>query len=134
MNFGFLTEITILPFFRNWNFSGLTTYSHAYSCFEHIIYRYSSTYIILIHLIMFHSISYFIYVFVHVLITVYVSSHSNVILLISCHAIYIFLSLILCFMPVNTFEVDTGKNCMYPKVLSLYKTMISICMTQTELL
>ena len=80
---------------------------------------------------MFYSISSFIYVFVLVLITIYVSSHSNAMLLKSCDIIYIFLSFILCFMPVNTLEVDTGKNCMYPKVLSLYETVISICMTQT---
>ena len=43
-----------------------------------------------------------------VLITVYVSSHSNAMLLISCHVICIFLSFILCFMPANTLEVDTG--------------------------
>ena len=78
---------------------------------------------------MLHSISSFIYIFVLVIITVYVSSHSNVMLLISRHAIYVFLSFILCFMPVNTLEVNTGKNCMYSKVLSLYETMISICMT-----
>ena len=42
----------------------------------------------------------------------------------SCH-------LLLCFMSAYTLEVDMGKNCMYPKVLSLYETMISICMTQT---
>ena len=80
---------------------------------------------------MFHSISSFIYVFVLVLIAVYVSSYNYVMLLISCHAIYIFLSFILCFMLANTLEVDTGKNCMYPKVLSLYETVISICMTKT---
>ena len=81
---------------------------------------------------MFHSISSFVYIFNLVLITIYVSSHSNAMLLISCHAIYIFLSFILCFMPVNTLEVDMGKNCMYPKVQSLYETVISICMTYTE--
>ena len=59
---------------------------------------------------MFHSISSFIYVFVLVLITVYVSSHSNAMLLISCHAIYIFLSFILCFMSTNTLELDTEKK------------------------
>ena len=82
---------------------------------------------------MFLYISYLfvIYVFVLVLITVYVSSQSNVMLLISCHTIYIFLSFILCFIPANTLEVDTGKNCMYPKVLSLYETVIFNCMTQT---
>ena len=80
---------------------------------------------------MFHSISSFIYVFVLVLITVYVSSHSDAMLLISCHAIYIFLSFILCFMPTNTLEVDMGKNCMYSKVLLLYETVISIYMIQT---
>ena len=81
---------------------------------------------------MFHSISSYIYVFVLILIIVYVSSHNNVMLLISCHVIDIFLSFILCFMPANTLEVDTGKKCMYPKVLSLYETVISICMTQTS--
>ena len=43
-----------------------------------------------------------------VLITIYVSSHNNAMLLISCHVICIFLSLILCFMPANTLEVDMG--------------------------
>ena len=30
-------------------------------------------------------------------------------------------------MCANTLEADTGNNCMYPKVLSLYETVISIC-------
>ena len=51
-----------------------------------------------------------------VLITVYVSSHNNVMLLISCHVIFIFLSFILCFIPANTLEVDT-ENYKDPKVL-----------------
>ena len=64
---------------------------------------------------MFHSISFFIYVFVLVLITVYVSSHINAMLLISCHDIYIFLSFILCFMPANTLEVDKEKKLYVPE-------------------
>ena len=59
---------------------------------------------------MFHSISSFIYVFVLVLITVYVSSHSNAMLFISCHVIYIFLSFILYFMSANTLELDSEKK------------------------
>ena len=43
-----------------------------------------------------------------VLITVYVSSHSNAMLVILCYVICIFLSFILCFMPASTLEVDTG--------------------------
>ena len=43
-----------------------------------------------------------------VLITLYVSSHSNAMLLISYHVICILLSFILCFMLTNTLEVDTG--------------------------
>ena len=31
------------------------------------------------------------------------------------------------FMSANTLEADTRNNCMYPKVLSLYETVISIC-------
>ena len=61
------------------------------------------------------------------------SSHSSVMLLISCHISYtshfcILVILLLCFMPANTLEVDKGNDCMYPKVLSLYETVISICM------
>ena len=41
-------------------------------------------------------------------------------LLISCH-------FLLGFMSANTLEADTRNNCMYPKVLSLYETVISIC-------
>ena len=43
-----------------------------------------------------------------VVIIVYVTSHSNVMFLILCHVICIFLSFILCFMPTNTLEVDAG--------------------------
>ena len=60
-------------------------------------------------------------------------------LLISCHIMSFiifksfayFCHLLLCFMPAYTLEVDTENNYMYPKVLSLYETMISIGMTQT---
>ena len=31
-------------------------------------------------------------------------------------------------MSANTLEADTGNNYVYPKVLSLYETVISICM------
>ena len=104
-----------------------------------ISFTYTYTYIILIRLIMFHFISSFIYTFLLVLITVHISSHRNAMLLISCHIMsFIILKsfaytchLLLCFMLAYTLEVDTGKNYMYPKVLSLYETVTSICMTQT---
>ena len=48
-------------------------------------------------------------------------------LLISCHIFYT-CHFLLGFMSANTLEADTGNNYMYPKVLSLYKTVISICM------
>ena len=41
--------------------------------------------------------------------------------------INITLSLFTCFIHVYSKEVDMGKNCMYPRVLSLYETAISIC-------
>ena len=41
--------------------------------------------------------------------------------------IYISSSLFTCVMPAFSKEVDTGKDCMYPKILSLYAIMISIC-------
>ena len=40
--------------------------------------------------------------------------------------INITLSLFTCFMPAYSKEVDKGKNCMYPRVLSLYEIVISI--------
>ena len=48
-------------------------------------------------------------------------------LLISCHIFYT-CRFLLGFMSANTLETDTGNNYMYPKVLSLYETVISICM------
>ena len=53
-------------------------------------------------------------------------------LLISCHIFYTFhlhipFHFLLGFMSANTLEADTGNNCMYPKVLSLYETVIFIC-------
>ena len=47
-------------------------------------------------------------------------------LLISCHIFYT-CHFLLGFMSANTLEADTGNNCMYPKVLSLHETVISIC-------
>ena len=41
--------------------------------------------------------------------------------------INIALSLFTCFMLAYSKEVDTGMNCMYLRLLSLYKTVISIC-------
>ena len=32
-----------------------------------------------------------------------------------------------CVMPAFSKEMDMGKDCMYPRVLSLYVTVISIC-------
>ena len=44
------------------------------------------------------------------------------------HFLYIYFSFSFMFMPANTLEADTGNNCMYPKVLSLYEIVIFICM------
>ena len=54
------------------------------------------------------------------------SLHSSAMLLISCHILYTF-HFLLGFMSANTLGEDTGNNCMYPKVLSSYETVISIC-------
>ena len=48
-------------------------------------------------------------------------------LLISCHIFYT-CNFLLGFMSAITLEADTGNNYMYPKVLSLYETVISICL------
>ena len=40
--------------------------------------------------------------------------------------INIVLSLFTCFMPAYSKKMDTGNNCMYPRVLSLYEIVISI--------
>ena len=80
------------------------------------------------------------YTLLLVLVTVYLSSHSSVMFLISCHimSFIIFKSfayschLLLCFMHAYTLKVETRKNYMYSKVQSLYKTVISIYMTETR--
>ena len=48
-------------------------------------------------------------------------------LLIISHIFYT-CNFLLGFMSANTLEADTGNNYMYPKVLSLYETVISICL------
>ena len=53
-----------------------------------ISFTYTYTYIILIRLIMFHFILSFIYTFLIVLITVYISSHNNAMFIISSHLSY----------------------------------------------
>ena len=52
--------------------------------------------------------------------------HRIAVLCFSYHVIYT-CHFLLGFMFANTLEADTGNNCMYPKVLSLYETVISIC-------
>ena len=54
------------------------------------------------------------------------SSHSRAMLLISCHIFYT-CHFLLGFMSANTLEADTGNNYVYPKVLSLYESVISVC-------
>ena len=48
-------------------------------------------------------------------------------LLILSHIFYT-CHFLLGFMLANTLETDTGNNYMYPKVLSLYEIVISICL------
>ena len=44
------------------------------------------------------------------------------------HVFFIHISsLFTCVMPTFSKEMDTGKDCMYPRVISLYVTVISIC-------
>ena len=47
-------------------------------------------------------------------------------LLISCHIFYT-CHFLLGFMSANTLGADMGNNYVYPKVLSLYETVISVC-------
>ena len=82
-------------------------------------------------LIIFHIL--FMPYFTLLIVPVAVYYHRIAVLCFSYHIIrftytYHFL---LFFMPAKTLEVDTGNNCMYQKVLSLYETVISICMTKT---
>ena len=67
------------------------------------------------------------------LVLVNVYYHRIAVLRFSYHIIYsiyfmcIYLLFSLGFMSANTLETDTGNNYMYPKVISLYETVISIC-------
>ena len=47
-------------------------------------------------------------------------------LLISCHMFYTY-HFLLGFMSANTLEADMVNNYVYLKVLSMYKTVISVC-------
>ena len=90
----------------------------------HISYLFVLSYFI------FYHISYTFHVILHFTscsCNCILSSHSSDMLLISCHLTYT-CHFLLCFMTTKTLEVDTRKNCMYPKVLSLYETVISFCM------
>ena len=99
----------------------------------HISYLlYHVSFLIIVHI---HFVSF--YTLLHVLVTVYLSSHSSAMLLISFHimSFIIFKSfayscqLFLCFMPAYTLEVDTG-NYKDPKVLlSLYETTNYKCLS-----
>ena len=42
------------------------------------------------------------------------------------HFLCVYFSFSFIFMPANTLEADSGNNWVYPKVLSLYETVISI--------
>ena len=117
------------------------------SCTFHILYFPMIFIYCVFHILYFHML--FIYFICHihfVSLTLYFlylyTGHHITMLSFSYHVMYfyhfrimcIYLSFVLCFMPALTLEADTGNNCMYPKVLSLYETMISICMTRTGLL
>ena len=57
------------------------------------------------------------------------SSHSSAILLISLYKFPLRILFIFFYVHACTYRRSRyGKNCMYPKVLSLYETVISICM------
>ena len=101
------------------------SFTHAYT-YLILNLSYHVSFLIIVHI---HFVSF--YTLLRVLVTVYLSSHSSVMLLMSFHimSIIIFKSfaysyhLFLCFMHAYTLEVNTG-NYKDPKVLlSLYETM-----------
>ena len=101
------------------------SFTHAY-IYLILNLSYHVSFLIIVHI---HFVSF--YTLLRVLVTVYLSSHSSVMLLMSFHimSIIIFKSfsysyhLFLCFMHAYTLEVNTG-NYKDPKVLlSLYETM-----------
>ena len=71
-----------------------------------------------ISIIFYNYFLYFLFIF-HLLILFYLFLHVSFINIALC--------LFTCFMPAYSKEVNTGKNCMYSRVLSLYETVISIC-------
>ena len=119
-------------------FSCSITYSFIYFCtFIYFLY-FSCLHLSCYSLFLFM----FYYIFFHVLLYCIscscngiLSLHSSAMLLISYHIIsytlhihflYIYFSFTFMFIPANTLEADTGNNYMYPKVLSLYETLISV--------
>ena len=127
-------------------------YTHAYTYGKYNIYIYLSIshiyfFITCFTLIIFHILFMSSFTLLLILVTIYYHR-----IAVICFSYYIICftytcNFLLCFMPAKTLEADTGNNymypkvlslyeivisiCMYPKVLSLYETMISTCMTQT---
>ena len=120
-------------------FSCSITYSFIYFCtfiyflyFSCLLLSCYSLLLFMFYYIFFHILFMSSYTVFLVLVTVYY--HRIAVLCFSYHIIYfihflyIYFSFSFMFMLANTLEADTENNCMYPKVLSLYETVISICM------
>ena len=96
----------------------------------HMIFIYSAFHIL------YFSYAFHVLYFSYIVILYFTSCSCNclyfhriAVLCFSYHVIYsIHVISFLGFMSANTLEADTGNNYMYPKVLSLYETVIFICM------
>ena len=123
-----------------WHISYLYFYCIPFFYTLHIPYSFYDLLLSMFYYIFFHILLYFYilsilfmssYTVFLVLVTVYY--HHIAMLCFSYHIIYfihflyLYFSFSFMFMPANTLAADTGNNCMYPKVLSLYETVISIC-------
>ena len=85
-------------------------------CFSYIVLSYYLSYTFRVIDTLFLVLVYWSYTFLfHILYLFIYFSFAY-----TCH-------FLLGFMSANTLEADTGNNCMYPMVRSLYETVISIC-------
>ena len=113
-----------------------------YSCFYtlHIPYSFYDLLLSMFYYIFFHILLYFYILSIFFmssytvfLVLVMVYYHRIAVLCFSYHIIYfihflyLYFSFSFMFIPANTLAADTGNNCMYPKVFSLYEIVISIC-------
>ena len=136
--------LSVLYLFISFSCTILCTFHILYLCTVHILFSYIYIHVLFISYTVF--LLYFSYVFVyyafHILYLYFTSCSCNglyfhriarlcfsyhiISYTLHLHFLCVYFSFSFIFMPTNNLEVDSGNNWVYPKVLSLYETVISV--------